>query len=109
MTPWTIVHQAPLSMAFPRQEYWNGLPFPTPGDLTHPGIKHTSPALLGGFFTTELSRKPQIIVTMNRGETSGTAGSGIAEFQSETCTKHSQEYVCIPYSFSYYLTPSILA
>ena len=42
-TPWTIALQAPLSMEFPRQEYWVGLPFPSPGDLPHPGIEPTSP------------------------------------------------------------------
>ena len=40
-------------MGFPRQEYWSGLPFPTPGDFPSPGIKPVSPALTGGFFTTE--------------------------------------------------------
>ena len=44
-TPRTIVHQAPLSMGFPRQEYWSGLPFPSPRDLSDPGIKPGSPAL----------------------------------------------------------------
>jgi len=44
---------APLSMGFPRQEGWNGLPFPSPGDLPNPGIEPASPALAGGFFTTE--------------------------------------------------------
>ena len=43
--PWTIARQAPLSMGFPRQEYWNGLPFPSAGDLLDPGIEPTSPAL----------------------------------------------------------------
>ena len=43
--PWTVAHQSPLSMGFPRQEYWNGLPFPSPGDLSAPGIKPTSPVL----------------------------------------------------------------
>ena len=43
---WTYAHQASLSMGFPRQEYWNGLPFPIPGDLPHPGIKPTSLHLL---------------------------------------------------------------
>ena len=52
-TPWTVAHQAPLSMAFPRQEYWSGLPFPPPGDLPDPGIEPASPALAGRFFTTE--------------------------------------------------------
>ena len=43
---------APLSMGFPRQEYWSGLPFPSPGHLPDPGIEPVSPALAGGFFTT---------------------------------------------------------
>ena len=38
-TPWTVACQAPLSIEFSRQEYWSGLPFPTPGDLPHPGIE----------------------------------------------------------------------
>ena len=57
-TPWTVAHQAPLSMGFPRQEYWSGLPFPPPGDLLDPGIEPKSPALAGGFFTTEPPGKP---------------------------------------------------
>ena len=44
-TPWTVACQVPLSMRFPRQEYWNGLPFPPPGDLADPRIKPTSPEL----------------------------------------------------------------
>ena len=54
-TPWTVARQAPLSWQFSRQEYWSGLPFPTPGDLPDPGIEPMSPvssALAGGFFTT---------------------------------------------------------
>ena len=51
--------QAPLSMKFPRQEYWSGLPFPLPGDLPDPKIKPTSLALAGGFFTAEPPGKPQ--------------------------------------------------
>ena len=57
-TPWTVARQAPPSMGFPRQEYWRGLPFPPPGDLPNPGIKPVSPALAGGFFTTEPPEKP---------------------------------------------------
>ena len=45
VTPWTVSCQAPLSMEFPRQEYWSGLPFPFPGDLPNPEIKPGSPAL----------------------------------------------------------------
>ena len=44
MTPWTVAPQAPLLMEFSRQEYWSGLPFPTPGDLPDPGIEPESPA-----------------------------------------------------------------
>ena len=54
-TPWTVAHQAPLSMGFSRQESWSGLPCPPPGDLPHPGTEPTSltsPALASGFFTT---------------------------------------------------------
>ena len=53
-TPWTVAYQIPPSMGFSRQEYWNGLAFPTPRDLPNPGIKPAipvSPALAGGFFT----------------------------------------------------------
>ena len=60
VTPWTVTHQAPLSMEFSRQEYWNGLPSPLPRDLPDPGIKHTSPAVAGGFFATEPPGKPYI-------------------------------------------------
>ena len=55
LIPWTIAHRAPLSMEFPRQEYWSWLPFPTPGDLPDTGIEPkslVSPALAGRFFTT---------------------------------------------------------
>ena len=44
-TPWTVAHQAPLSMGFPRQEYWSELPFSSAGDLPSPGIKNVSTAL----------------------------------------------------------------
>ena len=50
--------QAPLSMGFPKQEYWSGFPFPSLGDLLGPGIKLVSPALAGRFFTTEPPGKP---------------------------------------------------
>ena len=51
VTPWAVAHKGPLSMEFSRQEYWSGLPFPSPGDLPDSGIKPMSPALAGGFFT----------------------------------------------------------
>ena len=52
-TPWTVAHWAPLSMGFPSQEYWSGLPFPSPGDLPNPGIKPKSPALQAEALTSE--------------------------------------------------------
>ena len=51
--PWTVAHQDPLSVGFPRQEYWSGLPFPSPADLPDPGIEPTSPELAGRLFTIE--------------------------------------------------------
>ena len=52
-TPWTVAYQAPPSMGFSRQEYWSGLPFPSPGDLPHPGIESGSPALQADALTSE--------------------------------------------------------
>ena len=63
--PWTVAHQAPLSLGFPRQEYWSGLPCPPPGDLPDPGMEpssHTSPALAGGFFTASTTWMPPDIL-----------------------------------------------
>ena len=60
-TPWTVARQACLSMGFPRQEYWSGLPFPPPGDLPDPGMEPMSPAstaLAGRFLTTVPPVKP---------------------------------------------------
>ena len=64
VTPCTIAHEAPQSMEFSRQEYWSGSPFPPPGDLPNAGIEPTSsvsPALAGGFFTTEPPGKPTLM------------------------------------------------
>ena len=58
VTPWTVAHQAPPSMGFSRQEYWSGLPFPSPGDLPDPGIKPRSPTLQAGALASEPSGKP---------------------------------------------------
>ena len=56
VTPWTVAHQAPLSMGFSRQEYWNGLPFPSPGDLLDPGIEPRSLILQADALTSEPPR-----------------------------------------------------
>ena len=52
-TPWTVAYQAPPSMGFSRQEYWSGLPFPSPGDLPNPGIEPGSPAFQADALTSE--------------------------------------------------------
>ena len=54
-TPWTVAYKAPLSMGFSRQEYWSGLPFPSPGDLPDPGIEPGSPAFQAYSLTSELA------------------------------------------------------
>ena len=55
--PWTVAHQAPLSMGFSRQEYWSGLPFPSPGDLPNPGIEPRSPTLQADNFNLYATRE----------------------------------------------------
>ena len=77
--PWTVAHRAPLSMAFPRQEYWNGLPFPTLGDLPNLGTEPTSPvspASAGGFFNTEPPGKPSPSIHSGGSDTSLKSLSG---------------------------------
>ena len=58
VTPWTVAHQAPLSMGFSRQEYWSGLPFSFPRDLPDPGIQPMSAALQADFLLSEPPEKP---------------------------------------------------
>ena len=77
MTPWTVDYQTPLSVGFSRQEYWSGLPCPSPGDLPNPGIEPTSlmsPSLAGGFFTASTTWEaliaiPKLLLVVGRGET----------------------------------------
>ena len=64
VTPWAVAHQAPLSMGLPRQEYWRGLPFPSPVDLSDPWMEPVSPALAGRFLTGEPPGKPRVCVTI---------------------------------------------
>ena len=62
VTPWTVACQAPLSLGFSRQEYWSGLPFPSPGDLPDPGIKPGSFALRADSLPSEPPGKPNGMV-----------------------------------------------
>ena len=57
-TPWTVAYQALPSMGFSRQEYWDGLQFPSPGDLPNPGMEPRSPALHADALTSEPPGKP---------------------------------------------------
>ena len=59
-TPWTVAHQAPLPVGFPRQELRSGLPFPSPGDLPNPGIEPGSPALQADILPSEPPGKPYL-------------------------------------------------
>ena len=62
---WTVAHQAPPSMGFSRQEYWSGLPFPSPGDLPHPGIEPRSPALQEDALTSAPPGKPKYFTSLS--------------------------------------------
>ena len=64
--PWTVAHQAPLSLGFPRQEYWSGLSFPSPGDLPDPGIEPSSPALQADSLPSEPPGNPFNIVDAHK-------------------------------------------
>ena len=64
--PWIVVYQASLSMGFSRQEYWNGLPFPSPGDLPDPGIEPGSPALQADALPSVPLGKPTEIIIRKR-------------------------------------------
>ena len=66
MTPWTVAHQAPLSMGFSRQEYWSGLPFPPPEDLPDPGIKLRSSILQADSLPSEPPGKPFLVTSFKR-------------------------------------------
>ena len=65
LPPWTVACQAPLSMEFSRQEYWSGLPFPSPGDPPDPEIESASPVHASRFFTTVLPGKLYVEVGDN--------------------------------------------
>ena len=62
VTPWTVAHQAPLSMGFSRQESWSGLPFPSSGDLSDPGIEPWTPILQADSLLSETAVKPLYVM-----------------------------------------------
>ena len=87
VTLWTVAHQAPRSMGFPRQEYWSGLPFPPPGDLPDPGTERTSPAspaLQADSLSTEPPGK-LLIVAKNRRLTPEESSVCISDIFGHSC------------------------
>ena len=70
VTPWTVAFQAPLSMGFSRQEYWSGLPFPSPGDLPDPGIEPASPALQADSYQLSYEGSPSSVRSLKKQESS---------------------------------------
>ena len=84
-TPWTIAHQAPPSMGFSRQEYWSGLPFPSPGDLPDPGIELRSPALQADTLNSEPPGKPSKLPYDPANPTAGHTPQG-TRIERDTCT-----------------------
>ena len=92
VTPWTVPHQAPLSMEFSRQEYWSELPFPSPGDLPNPGIEPGSPALQAYSLPSEPPGKPPVLLPGEFHDQRSLAGHGatkswtwLSDWQFHTC------------------------
>ena len=81
-TPWTVAYQSPPSMGFSRQEYWSGVPFPSPGDLPDPGIEPRSPAFQADALTSEPPGKPQFILPIVTRTFLGFPGSLDGKFSS---------------------------
>ena len=87
VTPWTVAYQAPLSMGFSRQQYWSGLPFPSPVDLPNPGIEPRSPALQTDALPSEPPGKSlQKEMLNNSIQTSSEDGKGNVHFHIKSCT-----------------------
>ena len=99
VAPWTVAHQDPLSMGFPRQEYCSELPFYSPGDLPNPGIKPESSALAGGFFTTKSSGKPLFLSTKH--SFIRLLRDGHLQMQSNTLKKKNFFFLCVTMQAAY--------
>ena len=107
-TPWTVAHQAPLSIGFSRQEYWSGLPFPSPGDLPNPGIEPRSPALQADTLTSETPGKSLVMALLNHKKEENTAvhnnmdgpgGHMLSEISQTEKKKYCMMFICGIYSF----------
>ena len=80
MALWTVARQAPLFLGFSRQEYWSGLPFPSPGDLSDPGIEPGSPALQAYSLLIELQEKPKITLKSQNSKFEEMRNSKLCDF-----------------------------
>ena len=97
VTPWTVVHQAPLSKGFSRQEYQSRLPFPSLEDLPNPGIEPASPvspALAGGCFTTESPLRYSPPLHLCRGKTAPPTHSGPPEGSAGSLSRSKLVFIC---------------
>ena len=94
VTPCTVACRAPLSMGFSKQEYWGGLPFPTPGDLPDRGMELVSPALAGEFFPSEAPGKPAWLTCL-LSPSLLLRSSYNTTFGAQTATKVSSSSPCI--------------
>ena len=84
--PWTVAYQGPPSMGFSRQEYWSGLPFPSPGDLPNPGIEPRSPALQADALPSEPPGNWEVLKLSSGHRT----GKGQFSFQRKAVPKNAQ-------------------
>ena len=103
VTPWTVACQA-LSLGFPRQEYWSGLPFPSPGNVPNLGIKLTSPvspSVAGGFFTSEPSGEPVILGTRFQSYAHKLAAISLSITSSSQSERRTQRKGCLIKSISF--------
>ena len=92
MTLWTVAYQAPLSMGFSRQEYWSGLPFPSPGDLPDPGIEPGFPALQADALTCEPPGKPgEVKIELKFFQSPMLRGLSLFDLSGSSLVNHSQK------------------
>ena len=117
-TPWTVAHQASLSVGLPRQEYWSGLLFPSLEDLPKPGIKPVSPALAGEFYTTESPGKCHVSCSVQFSSVQSLSRIRlfarfleicIFTYKSEKKRKMSKKYHIIRISLPNFFTECIIA
>ena len=86
-TPWTVTHEAPLSLEFSRQEYWNRLPFPSPGDLPDSGMELESPELKADSLPSEPPGKPNSYLVLCKVSIEN-CGPRQVDLDNRSCQKH---------------------